>query len=145
CFCELVHLGASINKLSLSDHSTFREQCIAIFNKRYNEFADPLYLLCFFLHPQYDGKKFKIIKFKIIKFKVIKFKIIKFKIIKFKIIKFKIIKFKIIKFKIIKFKIKTLIILILFLETYWEHGTFRELLLAADEIFKKMGKTNISR
>ncbi|KAF0503044.1 zinc finger bed domain-containing protein 1-like [Gigaspora margarita] len=84
CFCELIHLGASINKLSLSDHSTFRKQCIAIFNKRYNEFADPLYLLCFFLHPQYN-------------------------------------------------------------ESYWAHGTFRELLLAADEIFKKMGKTNISR
>ncbi|CAG8813232.1 38657_t:CDS:2, partial [Gigaspora margarita] len=72
CFCELIHFGASINKLSLSDYSTFRKQCIAIFNKRYNEFADPLYLLCFFLHPQYN-------------------------------------------------------------ESYWAHGTFRELLLAADE------------
>ncbi|KAF0495843.1 zinc finger bed domain-containing protein 1-like [Gigaspora margarita] len=54
CFCKLIHLGASINKLSLSDHSTFHKQCIAIFNKRYNEFADLLYLLCFFLHPQYN-------------------------------------------------------------------------------------------
>ncbi|CAG8691156.1 14096_t:CDS:2, partial [Dentiscutata erythropus] len=53
CFCELIHLGASINKLSLSDHSIF--------------------------------------------------------------------------------------------QSYWAHGTFRELLLAADEIFEKMGKTNISR
>ncbi|CAG8857254.1 13244_t:CDS:1, partial [Gigaspora margarita] len=26
CFCKLIHLGASINKLSLSDHSIFRKQ-----------------------------------------------------------------------------------------------------------------------
>ncbi|CAG8813439.1 22181_t:CDS:2, partial [Gigaspora margarita] len=53
CFCELIYLGTSINKLSLSDHSTF--------------------------------------------------------------------------------------------QSYWAHRTFRELLLAADKIFKKMDKTNISR
>jgi hypothetical protein len=33
----------------------------------------------------------------------------------------------------------------MFLESYWAHGTFRELLLSADNIFKKMGKSNISR
>src|SRR6185437_6409692 len=108
CFCELVHLGASINKLSLSDHSTFREQCIAIFNKRYNEFADPLYLLCFFLHPQYDGKKFKIIKFKIIKFKVIKFKIIKFKIINLKLLNLKLLNLKLLNLKLLNLKLLNL-------------------------------------
>jgi hypothetical protein len=55
CFFGLVELGAAINKLPTNDYITFRRQCIAIFNKRYIEFADPLYLLSFFLHPGYKG------------------------------------------------------------------------------------------
>ena len=55
CFLGLVQLGAAINKLPENDYRTFRHQCIAIFNKRYREFADPLYLLSFFLHPGYKG------------------------------------------------------------------------------------------
>ena len=31
------------------------------------------------------------------------------------------------------------------LETYWARGTFRNLLLEADELFMKMGKTNTER
>ncbi|CAG8676521.1 4845_t:CDS:2, partial [Scutellospora calospora] len=34
CFCELIYLGVSINKLSLNNHSIFHKQCIIIFNKR---------------------------------------------------------------------------------------------------------------
>ncbi|CAG8507100.1 7169_t:CDS:2, partial [Gigaspora rosea] len=37
CFCELIHLGTAINKLTFNSN-TFRNQYIAIFNKRYNEF-----------------------------------------------------------------------------------------------------------
>jgi hypothetical protein len=55
CFIGLIQLGAAINKLPKNDCRVFRRQCIAIFNKRYNEFADPVYLLCFFLHPGYKG------------------------------------------------------------------------------------------
>ncbi|CAG8628466.1 16073_t:CDS:2 [Rhizophagus irregularis] len=53
CFLGLAKLGAAIKKLPNNDHRVFRQQCISIFNRRYAEFADPIYLLCFFLHPYY--------------------------------------------------------------------------------------------
>ena len=56
CFLGLAKLGAAIKKLSNDNHRTFRQQCISIFNCRYAKFADPIYLLCFFLHPSYPGK-----------------------------------------------------------------------------------------
>jgi hypothetical protein len=56
CFLGLVKLGAAIKKLLNNDYRTFRQQCISIFNHHYAEFADPIYLLCFFLHPSYTGK-----------------------------------------------------------------------------------------
>ena len=55
CFLGLAQLGAAIKKLSENDCCVFCHQCIAIFNKRYTEFADPIYLLSFFLHPNYKG------------------------------------------------------------------------------------------
>jgi hypothetical protein len=55
CFIGLVQLGAAINKLLKNDYFTFCRQYIAIFNKRYAEFADLLYLLYFFLHLSYEG------------------------------------------------------------------------------------------
>ena len=55
CFLGLARLGAAIKNLPENDYSVFRRQSIAIFNKRYAEFADPLYLLSFFLHPGYKG------------------------------------------------------------------------------------------
>jgi len=62
CFFGLAKLGAAIKKLPDNDYRVFRRQCISIFNRRYTEFADPIYLLCFFLHPRYTGK-FSIIIF----------------------------------------------------------------------------------
>src|SRR5277367_1955617 len=56
CFFGLAKLGAAIKKLPNNNHRTFRHQCISIFNHRYTEFADPIYLLCFFLHPSYTDK-----------------------------------------------------------------------------------------
>ena len=56
CFLGLAKLGAAIKKLSNNDHCEFRQQCISIFNRRYAEFSDPIYLLCFFLHPSYSSK-----------------------------------------------------------------------------------------
>ncbi|PKY63044.1 hypothetical protein RhiirA4_490775, partial [Rhizophagus irregularis] len=53
CFLGLARLGAAIKKLPNNDHRVFRQQCISVFNRRYAEFADPIYLLCFFLHPYY--------------------------------------------------------------------------------------------
>ncbi|GES94625.1 ribonuclease H-like domain-containing protein [Rhizophagus clarus] len=84
CFLGLAKLGAAIKKLPNNDHRTFRQQCISIFNRRYAEFADLIYLLCFFLHPSYT-------------------------------------------------------------EICWARGTFRNLLMIADEVFMKMGKNNTER
>ena len=55
CFLGLAQLGAAIKNLSKNDCFIFRRQCIAIFNKRYIEFANPIYLLSLFLHPDYKG------------------------------------------------------------------------------------------
>jgi len=57
CFISLAYLGAAIKKLPMNDHRIFRQQAIAIFNKRFAEFDDNTYILCFFLHPEYSGKK----------------------------------------------------------------------------------------
>jgi hypothetical protein len=63
CFFGLAKLGTAIKKLPENDHHAFRRQCISIFNHRYAEFADPIYLLCFFLDPSYTGKFYSIILF----------------------------------------------------------------------------------
>jgi len=55
CFIGLAQLGAALKTLPDSDHRMFKHQSIAIFNKRFVEFNDNIYLLCFFLHPNYDG------------------------------------------------------------------------------------------
>lgn len=55
CFIGLVQLGAAIKNLSDADHHDFRRQSIAVFNKRFAEFNDDTYLVCFFLHPSYKG------------------------------------------------------------------------------------------
>ena len=56
CFFGLAKLGAAIKKLPDNDYRVFRRQCISAFNNRYVDFSDPIYLLCFFLHPFYTGK-----------------------------------------------------------------------------------------
>ncbi|GBB85292.1 hypothetical protein RclHR1_11850007 [Rhizophagus clarus] len=81
CFIGLVQLGAAIKKLLENNYFTFHYQCIIIFNKHYVEFANLLYLLCFFLHP----------------------------------------------------------------EICWTRGTFQNLLITADEIFEKIGKSKSAR
>jgi hypothetical protein len=49
-------LEAAIKKLPRNNHQEFRQKCITIFNKRFKEFDDDVYLLCFFLHPGINGK-----------------------------------------------------------------------------------------
>ena len=48
CFLGLARLGAAIKKLPENDYRSFRKQAIAIFNKRFTEFDDNAYILCFF-------------------------------------------------------------------------------------------------
>ena len=57
CYLGLARLGAAIKKLPKNDHREFRQNCVAIFNRRFIEFDDDAYLLCFFLHPGINGKK----------------------------------------------------------------------------------------
>jgi|GraSoiStandDraft_46_1057282.scaffolds.fasta_scaffold13504_2 hypothetical protein len=54
CFCQLIKLSFSIKNLPEST-SAFRNQCIAIFNKRWKQFNFNLYMLAYLLHPQYRG------------------------------------------------------------------------------------------
>ncbi|CAG8483241.1 29306_t:CDS:10 [Racocetra persica] len=55
CFIGLVHLGAAIRRLLENDYHSFWQQAITIFNRRFAEFDDDAYILCFFLHPGYTG------------------------------------------------------------------------------------------
>ncbi|CAG8819424.1 32776_t:CDS:2, partial [Gigaspora margarita] len=49
-------LGTAIKKLPENDYCTFHRQAIAIYNRRFAEFDDDAYILCFFLHSGYTGK-----------------------------------------------------------------------------------------
>ncbi|CAG8732002.1 24477_t:CDS:2 [Gigaspora margarita] len=56
CFIGLVRLGAAIKRLPKNDYCNFCQQVIAIFNKRFAEFDDDAYILCFFLHPEFTTR-----------------------------------------------------------------------------------------
>ena len=57
CFLHLVKLALSIKYLSDST-SSFRKQCIVIFNKRWNQSDINLYMVAYLLHPLYRGMYF---------------------------------------------------------------------------------------
>jgi hypothetical protein len=54
CFLQLIKLSYSIKSLS-ETHTTFRQQCIKAFNKRWIQFDFRLYMLAYLLHPLYRG------------------------------------------------------------------------------------------
>lgn len=56
CFVHLASLAGAIYRLP-TQNIHFKHYCIEKFNKRWNEFSNDIYLLAFFLHPQYHGKK----------------------------------------------------------------------------------------
>lgn len=58
CYLGLARLGAAIKNLPKNNHQAFRYDCIAIFNRRFSEFDDDIYLLYFFLYPGISGKEF---------------------------------------------------------------------------------------
>ncbi|PKC53627.1 hypothetical protein RhiirA1_478908 [Rhizophagus irregularis] len=58
CFLQLIKLSYSIKSLS-ETHTTFRQQCIKAFNKRWMQFNFRLYMLAYLLHPLYRGKGFR--------------------------------------------------------------------------------------
>ncbi|PKY33949.1 hypothetical protein RhiirB3_453264 [Rhizophagus irregularis] len=54
CFLQLIKSSYSIKSLS-ETHTTFRQQCIKAFNKRWMQFNFRLYMLAYLLHPLYRG------------------------------------------------------------------------------------------
>ncbi|GBC51845.1 uncharacterized protein OCT59_019722 [Rhizophagus irregularis] len=41
--------------MPINDYRSLKNSCIKAFNERYKEFDENIYLLAFFLHPQYKG------------------------------------------------------------------------------------------
>jgi hypothetical protein len=51
CFLSLARLAATLKKLPGSFNTTFRNHCVNVINKRYDEFDDDIYITSFFLDP----------------------------------------------------------------------------------------------
>lgn len=56
CFVSLAKSAAAIKKLPSRQYTQFRTYCIDTLNARFDEFDDDLYLLCYFLTPNFRGK-----------------------------------------------------------------------------------------
>jgi len=55
CYIGLAHIAAVMKKLLYYFNSKFRNHCIVMINKWFNEFDDNNYLLTFFLNPCFRG------------------------------------------------------------------------------------------
>jgi len=55
CFLSIARLGAVLKNLPRDFNLNFRNHCYLVMNKRFEEFDDDRYLLCFHLHPQFRG------------------------------------------------------------------------------------------
>lgn len=55
CFLNLARLAAAMKSLPRSFNKSFRNYCYQVMNKRFDEFEDDKFLLCFFLLPQFRG------------------------------------------------------------------------------------------
>ena len=55
CYLNMAKLGAALKNLPRSFNRSFRNHCHTVMNKRFEEFDDDRYLLCFYLHPSYRG------------------------------------------------------------------------------------------
>ncbi|RIB04673.1 hypothetical protein C2G38_2148909 [Gigaspora rosea] len=59
CFLSLAKTSATIKKLPIHQYSEFRNYCYNVLNKRFKEFDDDLYILGYFLTPNYRNIGFK--------------------------------------------------------------------------------------
>lgn len=59
CFVYLIKLATAIN--NLPETNIFKNSAIQVFNRRYEEFLHPLYILAYYIHPEYRGKHFLLI------------------------------------------------------------------------------------
>ncbi|CAG8679261.1 13456_t:CDS:2, partial [Ambispora gerdemannii] len=57
CFIYLIKLAVAIDRLP--EINFFKIPAIHVFNRRYKEFLHPLYILAYYIHPQYRGKGLK--------------------------------------------------------------------------------------
>jgi hypothetical protein len=64
CFLSLARLAATLKKLPRSFDPAFRSHCIRVINKRYEEFDDDIYIVCFFLDPRFRDAPLKKCAFK---------------------------------------------------------------------------------
>ena len=55
CFLSIARLEAVLKNLPRDFNLNFRNHCHLVMNKRFEEFDDDRYLLCFHLHPQFRG------------------------------------------------------------------------------------------
>ncbi|CAG8529108.1 8222_t:CDS:2 [Cetraspora pellucida] len=53
CYLSLAKTNATIKKLPIQKYSEFRQYCFNILNKRFEEFDDDLYILGYFLMPNF--------------------------------------------------------------------------------------------
>lgn len=54
-FLELIKMAVAIKQLPNSLNSEFKKKCISVFNKRWAQFDIDIYLVTYFLHPNYRG------------------------------------------------------------------------------------------
>ncbi|CAG8758209.1 9433_t:CDS:10, partial [Gigaspora margarita] len=57
CFAYLIKLAVAIKYLP--EINTFKASAVHVFNRQYEEFLHPLYILAYYIHPQYRGKCLK--------------------------------------------------------------------------------------
>ncbi|CAG8533566.1 13590_t:CDS:2, partial [Cetraspora pellucida] len=55
CYINLVKIAVTIQNLPIDEYKGFRNKCVKKFNKRFEEFNDPIYQLIYFLHLAYKG------------------------------------------------------------------------------------------
>ncbi|CAB5164801.1 unnamed protein product [Rhizophagus irregularis] len=55
CYLQLLKMAANVKSMPIDDYKTLKNSCIRIFNRRFAEYDEDIYLLAFFLHPYYKG------------------------------------------------------------------------------------------
>ena len=56
CFLQLIHMVAVVKLLPSSTNQQFRDECLKIFNYRWNQFDFEIYLIAYFFHPRFRSK-----------------------------------------------------------------------------------------
>ncbi|PKC53168.1 hypothetical protein RhiirA1_479859 [Rhizophagus irregularis] len=57
CYLYLLRIATFFKQMPMNDYRSLKNSCIKAFNERYKEFDEDIYLLAFFLHPQYKDEE----------------------------------------------------------------------------------------